>query len=337
MKAWELSGFGLANLHMVEKDAPLPGDEEVAVQVSAVSLNSRDKLLVEGLYNPALAFPMIQGSDAVGIVVQTGEKVTRVKVGDRVLTNFATRWLDGPPQLEESNYTLGNLISGALAEQIVLHEDVLVHAPAYLTDVEAATFPCAAVAAWYAVVEKGNSGAGKTVLVQGTGGVSLFALQIAAARGADVIITSSSDEKLERAKRLGATQVVNYVQRPDWEKAVLDLTSGKGADLIVEVVGGENLGRSLQAAKIGGQVVLLGFLDGVTANISLFPFVVKQLTMSGISVGPRAAFEKMLLSFEQWQLRPVIDGVYSFEDTLRAYEHLYRGAFGKVVISLERG
>jgi NADPH:quinone reductase-like Zn-dependent oxidoreductase len=356
MKAWELGGFGRENLRMVEKDVRAPGNNEVLVKVSAVSLNARDKLLVEGAYNPDLAFPMVQGSDAVGVVVETGKNVTRVKHGDRVLTNFATRWLEGPPQSEESKYTLGNLISGALAEQIVIDEEIAVHAPAYLTDIEAATLPCAAVTAWYAVAEKAkiyagqyagqnagqhagqNAGqyAGQTVLVQGTGGVSLFALQIAAALGTEVIVTSSSDEKIERAKQMGAAHGINYVRQPDWEQAVLSLTAGKGADLIVEVAGGENLRRSLQAAKIGGHIALIGFLDGVTSEIPLFPFVVKQLTVSGSSVGPRAAFEEMLRSFEKWQLHPVIDTVYSFQDTLAAYDHLYRGAFGKIVISLNR-
>ncbi len=334
MKAWELVGFGRENLRMVEKNVPELGDREVLIQVNAVSLNFRDKLLVEGAYNPDLTLPMIQGSDAVGMVVETGKNVTRVKRGDRVLTNFATRWIEGPPQLEESTYTLGNLISGALAEQIVIDEQIAVKAPAYLTDVEAATLPCAAVTAWYAIAEKAKISAGQTVLVQGTGGVSLFALQIAAALGAEVIVTSSSDEKLERAKQMGAAHGINYVQQPDWEQAVLSLTAGKGADLVVEVAGGENLWRSLQAAKIGGHVALIGFLAGVTSEIPLFPFVVKQLTVSGSTVGPRAAFEDMLRSFEKWQLHPVIDTVYTFEDTLAAYDHLYRGAFGKIVISL---
>ena len=334
MKAWELVGFGRENLRMVEKDVPQPGDNEVLVRVKAVSLNFRDKLLVEGAYNPGLTLPMIQGSDAAGVVVETGKNVTRVKRGDRVLTNFATRWLEGPPRLEESTYTLGNVLSGALAEHITLDEQIAVKAPAYLTDIEAATLPCAAVTAWYAVAEKAKISAGQTVLVQGTGGVSLFALQIAAALGAEVIVTSSSEEKIERAKQMGAAHGINYVRQPDWERAVLSLTAGKGVDLVVEVAGGENLRRSLQAAKIGGRVALIGFLDGITSEIPLFPFVVKQLTISGSSVGPRSAFEDMLRSFERWQLRPVIDTVYSFADTLVAYDHLYRGAFGKIIISL---
>ncbi len=334
MKVWELVGFGIENLRSTDRDMPRPGDNEVLMRVSAVSLNARDRLLVEGLYNPRLNFPMIQGSDAVGVVVETGKKVTRAKTGDRILTNFATRWLEGPPQVEESAYTLGSVISGALAEYIVVDQQVAVQAPAYLTDVEAATLPCAAVTAWYAVAEKAHISAGQVVVVQGTGGVSLFALQIAAALGAEVIVTSSSDEKLERAKQLGAAHGINYTQQPDWQEAVLHLTKGKGADLVVEVAGGDNLGRSLQAARIGGHVALIGFLNGVSSEIPLFPFVVKQLTVGGTTVGPRSSFEAMLRSFAEWKLHPVIDTTYSFEDAPAAYGHLYRGAFGKIVIGL---
>ncbi len=334
MKVWELAGFGMENLRWTDRDMPRPGENEVLVRVNAVSLNARDKLLVEGVYNPHLDFPMIQGSDAVGVVVETGKQVTRVKTGDRILTNFATRWLEGPPQGEESAYTLGSAISGALAEYIVVDQQIAVQAPAYLTDVEAATLPCAAVTAWYAVAERANIAKGKVVVVQGTGGVSLFALQIAAALGAEVIVTSSSDEKLERAKQLGAAHGINYTQQPDWQEAVLHLTKGKGADLVVEVAGGDNLGRSLQAARIGGHIALIGFLNGISSEIPLFPFVIKQLTVAGTIVGPRSSFEAMLRSFAEWALHPVVDTIYSFEDVPAAYGHLYRGAFGKIVISL---
>ena len=335
MKVWELADFGLENLRQAERDVPKPGDNEVLMRVNAVSLNARDRLLVDGVYNPDLRFPMVQGSDAVGQVVKVGKDVTRVQPGDRILTNFATRWLEGPPQLEESRYSLGSAISGVLAEQIVIDEQIAVKAPAYLTDIEAATLPCAAVTAWYAVADRAKISSGQTVVVQGTGGVSLFALQIATALGAKVIVTSSSDEKIERAKQMGAAYGINYVRQPEWEEAVLKLTSGKGADLVVEVAGGENLGRSLRAAKIGGHVAMIGFLNGVSAQVPLFPFVVKQLTLGGISVGSRATFEQMLGSFAQWQLHPVVDSVYSFDETPAAYKHLYRGAFGKIVIRLE--
>ena len=334
MKVWELSGFGLDSLHMRQGNAPEPGDSEVLIQVRAVSLNARDRLLADGVYNPALKFPMVQGSDAVGRVINVGKKVTRVQPGDRILTNFATRWLDGPPRLEESSYSLGSFLPGVLAEQIVIDEQVAVQTPEYLTDVEAATLPCAATTAWYALAETAKVVPGQTVVVQGTGGVSIFALQIAKALGCEVIVTSSSDDKIERAKRLGAAHGINYVRRPDWESSVLEITGGEGAHVVVETAGGENVEHSLRAAAIGGQIVMIGFLSGVSASFPLFPFVVKQLTFAGISVGSRATFERMLSAFERWQLRPVIDAVYDFTDTQAAYRHLYRGAFGKIVVQL---
>lgn len=335
MKVWELAAFGLEHLRLAEVVVPPLGNNEVLMQVSAVSLNARDKLLIDGLYNPDLRFPMVQGSDAVGTVLKVGRNVTRVEPEDRILTNFATRWLEGPPKLEESSYSLGSMIPGVLAEHIVINEQIAVKAPAYLTDIEAATLPCAAVTAWYALADQAKVSSGQTVVVQGTGGVSLFALQIAIALGAEVIVTSSNDEKLERAKQMGAAHCINYVRQPDWESAVLQLTSGKGAQVVVEVAGGENLVRSLKAASIGGHIAMIGFLNGVSAQIPLFPFVVKQLTLGGISVGSRATFEQMLRSFDQWQLHPVIDTVYDFGDTPAAYRHLYRGAFGKIVIRLK--
>ncbi len=336
MRVWELAGFGLEHLRMAESDVRQLGSNDILVQVHAVALNARDKLIVDGVYNPDLRFPMVQGSDAVGTVLGVGKSVTRVQPGDRVLTNFATRWLEGPPKLEESSYSLGSMIPGVLAEKIVIDEQIAVKAPDYLTDIEAATLPCAAVTAWYAIAEQAKVSSGQTVVVQGTGGVSLFALQIATALGAEVIVTSSSDEKLERATQLGAAHGVNYGRQPDWDHAVLEITAGKGAEVVVEVAGGENLARSLQAAGIGGHIAMIGFLDGVSAQIPLFPFVVKQLTLGGISVGSRATFEHMLQRFAEWQLHPVVDAVYDFEDTPVAYRHLYRGAFGKIVIRLKR-
>ena len=334
MRVWELSDFGLDHLRLTERNAPEPRDSEVLVQVNAVSLNARDKLLVDGVYNPQLKFPMVQGSDAVGRVIKVGKKVTRVQPGDRIMTNFATKWLDGPPRGEESSYSLGSYLPGVLAEQIVIDEQIAVKTPDYLTDVEAATLPCAATTAWCALAETAKAVSGQVAVVQGTGGVSIFALQIAKALGTEVIVTSSSDAKIERAKQLGAADGINYVRQPNWEEGVSELTSGEGAHIVVETAGGANVEHSLRAAAIGGQIVMIGFLNGVSASIPLFPFVVKQLTFTGISVGSRATFERMLSAFEQWQLRPVVDAVYDFTDMQAAYKHLYRGAFGKIVVHL---
>src|SRR5216683_514936 len=271
MKAWELNGFGLEHLKMAEKPVPKPAANELLVHVSAVSLNYRDKLLYDGLHNPDLRFPMIPVADAAGEVVEVGRDVTRFSAGDRIISHYATRWLDGAGHLDDSVHTLGNTISGALAEYIVLDEQAVVAKPDYLSDEEASTLPVAALTAWYALVEKGQLKAGQTVLIQGTGGVSIFGLQLASALGAKPIVTSSSDEKLARAKSLGALHGINYV---------------------LEVVGGDNLARSLAAAKVGGQISVIGVLQGISSNIELFSLFQRKAILRGIGgVGPRRAFE----------------------------------------------
>lgn len=332
MKAWQLQAFGRENLSLNEVPQPTPGPGEVLVRISSVALNYRDKLLYDGLYNPHLEFPITQVADAVGEVVALGPNATRFKVGDRVVTNYCTRWVDGPPTVKESLYTLGNVIPGALAEYLVLSEQALAIAPAYLTSDEAAALPCAALTAWYALVEKGGLTAGQTVLVQGTGGVSLFGLQIAAALGATVIVTSSSDEKLARAKALGATHTINYSRTPDWEKEALALTNKQGVDHILEVVGGANVARSIKAINAQGQISIIGIIDGFDATIPLFGLIQKHGILRGITVGPRRALEEMLRKFDEIKLHPVIDTVYSFADARKAFDHLERGAFGKIVI-----
>ena len=297
-----------------------------------MSLNYRDKMLVEGQYNPAMSFPMTQVADASGEVAEVGKDVTRFTTGERVITHYATTWIDGQPKGDEAMHTLGNTIQGALAEYLVLDQEALAHAPGYLNDEEAAALPCAGITAWYALVEKGQLKAKQTVLVQGTGGVSLFGMQIASALGAEIIVTSSSDEKLERAKALGATQGINYARTPAWEKEVLRLTAEKGADHILEVVGGKSLAQSMVAAKPGGTISAVGILEGFSSEIPLFLLLPKQIVLRGISTGPRRALEEMNRAFEKAQLHPVIDTVYPFADALAAFEHLYRGPFGKVVI-----
>jgi NADPH:quinone reductase-like Zn-dependent oxidoreductase len=336
MKAWEFNGFGLRQLKLVEKSVPKPAGNELLVHVSAVSLNYRDKLLYDGLHNPDLRFPMIPVADAAGEVVEVGRDVTRFSAGDRIISHYATKWLDGEGHLDDSVHTLGNTISGALAEYIVLDEQAVVAKPDYLSDEEASTLPVAALTAWYALVEKGQLKAGQTVLIQGTGGVSIFGLQLASALGAKPIVTSSSDEKLARAKSLGAVHGINYVRLPDWEKAVLDFTAQEGVDHVLEVVGGDNLARSLAAAKVGGQISVIGVLQGISSNIELFSLFQKKAILRGIGgVGPRRAFEEMNKALVKLKLRPVIDAVYSLADALSAFRHLERGAFGKVVIRVQ--
>jgi NADPH:quinone reductase-like Zn-dependent oxidoreductase len=334
MKAWELSGYGIENLKLTEKSEPKPGPNEVLVRMSAVSLNYRDKLVVEGLYNPNMSFPIVQVADGVGEVVDAGKSVTRFRRGDRIMTHYATRWIDGQPQGDETTHTLGNTISGALAEYIVMDEQSVVRVPDYLTDEEASTLPCAGLTAWYALVEKGQLLPDQTVLIQGTGGVSIFGLQIASAIGAQTIVTSSSDEKLERVRSLGASHGINYARTPQWENVALDLTAKKGVDHVLEVVGGKSLVQSVSAIKAGGHIAVIGILESFTSDLPLFPILVKQVVLRGYSVGPRRALEEMNQAFAKWQIRPVIDTVYPFGDGLAAYEHLYRGAFGKIVIRI---
>jgi NADPH:quinone reductase-like Zn-dependent oxidoreductase len=334
MKAWQLTAFGRENLKLNDIPQPTPGPGEALVRISAVSLNYRDKLLYDGNYNPHLEFPITQVADAVGEVVAVGPSVTRVKAGDRVVTSYCTRWIDGEPTSKESLYSLGNVIPGALAEYLVLTENALAIAPSYLTDEEAAALPCAGLTAWYSLVEKGELKSGDTVLVQGTGGVSLFGLQIASALGATVIATSSSDDKLTRAKALGATHTINYKKTPDWENEALALTNKRGVDHILEVVGGANLTRSIKAIRPEGQISIIGIIDGFDATIPLFGIIQKHAIIRGISVGPLRSLERMLAKFDEWKLRPVIDSVHSFNDAPKALDRLEQGAFGKIVITV---
>lgn len=335
MKAWQLEGFALDQLVMNDIPQPTPGEGEVLVRISAVSLNYRDKLVMDGLYNPHLAFPMTQVADAVGEVIALGAHVTRFAVGDRVATNYCTRWIDGRPNEGESHHSLGNTIPGALAEFLVLTEAALVLVPPYLTDEEAAAIPCAALTAWYSLVETGKLKAGDTVLVQGTGGVSLYGLQIASALGATVFVTSSSDEKLARVAKMGASQVINYSRHPEWHEEVLSLTASQGVDHIIDVVGGASLEKSLKALRAGGQISIIGILDGFSSEVPLFTAIQKQAVLRGISVGPRRALEDMLREFTRLQIHPVIDSVLEFADTHSAYKRLNEGAFGKIVIRVK--
>ncbi|WP_263408787.1 zinc-dependent alcohol dehydrogenase family protein [Terriglobus tenax] len=332
MKAWQLTGFGLDALRLNDIPDPSPAQGEVLVQVHAVSLNYRDKLLMDGGYNPRLEFPITQGADACGTVVGLGPGTSRFRLGDRVLTQYATHWVDGPAQGKESLYTLGNVYPGALAKYLVLREQALVMAPAHLSDEEAATLPCAGVTAWQALIEKGGLRAGDTVLLQGTGGVSLFGLQIAHSVGATTIVTSSSDQKLERVVQMGADETINYTRTPEWDKEALELTGKRGVDHILEVVGGENLAQSLRALRPEGQISIIGVLESTDARLPMFTAIQKQAVIRGISTGPRVALERFLQKYEALGLYPAVDAVYDFKDAHAAYQHLDAGPFGKVVI-----
>jgi NADPH:quinone reductase-like Zn-dependent oxidoreductase len=335
MKAWLLKDFGLKNLHL--EDVPMPEAKagELLVKVSAVSLNFRDKAIVDGFYEPhKVPKPLIPVSDAVGVVVALGPGVTRFKVGDRVNSHLYSHWLDGAPAPDETEFCLGSPLPGGLAEYMILHENGAVEAPEAMSDVGASTLPIAALTAWYSLMDVGNLQPGQTVLVQGTGGVSIFAAQIALAHGARVIATSSSDANLTKVKALGVTDGINYKTHPNWEQKVLELTGGKGVDITIEVAGGNGLNQSIAATKAAGVIAQVGFLTGQTTALNLMPLIFRQTTIRGIAVAPRSSFDRMNPFLNRHKIEPVIDHVYAFEEAIQAYEHLSRGPFGKVVIKL---
>jgi len=336
MRTFEIQGsFGLDNLRPVDRPDPNPGPGQIVVRMRAVSLNYRDLLMVRGHYNPRQPLPLIPCSDGVGVVTAVGEGVSRVAVGDRVASCFFQTWIGGPPTAEKLVGTLGGPLDGMLAEHVVLSQDGVVPAPEHMSDVEAAALPCAALTAWSALVEQGEVGADDTVLVQGTGGVSIFALQIAQLLGARVIVTSSSEAKLQRALDLGAWQTINYVEDAAWGKTVRRLTDGVGVDHVVEVGGAGTLGQSLKAVRVGGQVSVIGVLSGVSSEINIIPILMQNIRLQGILVGSREGFERMNQAITAHSLPPVVDRVFPFGEAPEAFKHMASGAhFGKICISI---
>jgi NADPH:quinone reductase-like Zn-dependent oxidoreductase len=336
MKVYEIRDrFGLDALTLAERPQPQPGPHEVLVRIKAAALNYRDLLVVKGQYNPKMPLPRIPCSDAAGEVAAVGPGVTRVKVGQRVAGIFMQKWLSGEVDEAKAKSALGGAIDGLLAEFVVLHEDGLVHVPEHLSFEEAATLPCAAVTAWHGLVTEGRVKPGDSVLVQGTGGVSLFALQFARLAGARVLITSSRDDKLERARALGASEGINYKTTPEWGDKVRALTGGRGVDHIVEVGGAGTLGQSLRAVRMGGQISLIGVLSGA-GQANPMPILMKNVRVQGIFVGSREMFEAMNRAIVTHQLRPVVDRVFSFAEAPAAFRHLESGAhFGKICLRMD--
>jgi NADPH:quinone reductase-like Zn-dependent oxidoreductase len=334
MKAVEVRGsFGLDHLAVTQRPDPRPGHGQVLVRVRAVSLNYRDLLTVQGKYNPKQKLPLIPCSDGMGEVVEVGDGVTRVRPGDRVCANFAQRWIAGEPDREKLRSTLGGPLDGMLAELVALSEEGVVRVPDHLTDDEAATLPCAGLTAWSALVTDGGLVSGQTVLLQGTGGVSIFALQFAKLLGLRTILTSSSDEKLERARGLGADETINYRQTPDWGPRVKELTGGTGVDLVVEVGGAGTLKQSLLAVRMGGTIALMGVLAGNSLELPLPLIFMQRVRLQGTLVGSREGFEAMNRAVALHKLHPVVDRVFSLEETRAALELMERGGhFGKICI-----
>jgi len=335
MKAYQLSATtGPDALRFVELPQPKPTAGQVLVRVRATALNYRDLLVSDGRYGK-VALPLIPLSDGAGEIAVVGEGVTRWKTGDRVAGTFFQDWLTGPFRRETTNTALGGALNGMLAEYVALSEQGVVAVPPHLSFEEAAALPCAALTAWQALVTRGNVSADETVLLLGTGGVSIFALQFAKMHGARVIITSSSDAKLARARTLGADETINYRSVPDWEKEVFRLTDGAGVDQIVEVGGTGTFVKSLRSIAPGGQVHLVGGVSGFTSDVPLTEIIRKLVVVRGIYVGNRAMFEAMNRAISLHRTKPVIDRTFGFADAPAAYRYQQSGAhFGKVVISV---
>ena len=335
MKVVELRAWGLENLVLAERPEPQPGARQVVVRVRAASLNYRDLLLIRGAYNPKQKLPVVPCSDGAGVVVAVGDGVTRVRPGDRVCPTFHQAWLAGEPSRERLRATLGGPLDGTLAEFMLLDEEGLVAVPEYLSDEQAATLPCAAVTAWNALVTEGGVVAGDTVLVQGTGGVSIFALQLGVILGARVVVTSSSDSKLARAKELGAWEGINYKDIPAWGVRARELTGGRGVDHVIEVGGAGTFEQSLQALRPGGTLSLIGVLAGAALEVRLPAIQMRMLRVQGLLVGHRDSFEAMNRAIAHHGLRPVVDQVFPLAEARAAFEHLASGAhFGKVVVQI---
>ncbi len=335
MNKYEFSQFGLEHLGPRTVEAPAPGPGEVLLDIKALSLNYRDLLVVTGGYNPRLKLPATPVSDGAGMVAAVGEGVTGVLPGDRVMSHFVSGWIDGPFRGEYVGTTLGVPGAGLAAEQVVLPAEAVVPVPERYDFAEASTLPIAALTAWNALVVEGRLQPGQTVLTLGTGGVSIFALQLARAMGVRVIVTSSSDEKLERAAALGADHTLNYIREPKWEKEVLSLTDRVGVDVVVENGGIGTLGQSLRATKAGGTVAMLGALTGLQGEVNIAPLVMNRLHVVGILVGSREAFMDMRRFIESSDIKPVISDRFAFDALPEAFRHMQDGKhFGKIVVEV---
>jgi NADPH:quinone reductase-like Zn-dependent oxidoreductase len=325
-------GFGIDKLTWREVPDPEPGPGQVLVQMEAASLNYRDYLVALGKYNPKMPLPRVPLSDGAGTVAAVGEGVSSFSIGDRVAGIFMQTWLDGPYREAYGKSALGGAIDGVLSEYTVFHENGLVRLPSHFSSQEGATLPCAAVTAWNALFESGGLKPGSTVLVQGTGGVSIFALQFAKMAGARVIATSSHPEKMEKLRAMGADWVLNYKETPEWGKAI---AKAGGVDHVVEVGGVGSLEQSLVAVRAGGEVSVIGVLTGILGSLNIGPILHKHLRLQGIYVGSRAMFENMNRAIQQAQLRPVIDTTLEAENIQTALRYMESAAhFGKIVVHL---
>ena len=336
MQAWEIvSANGPEALALNEEASPEPGPGQVRVDVAASCINYRDLITVENPEPRGIRYPMSPNSDCSGIVTAIGPDVTNVNIGERVMSCFFQNWVDGKVTPDAMASALGGALPGVLAEQVVLSADGVISCPDYLNDNQASTLPCAALTAWHALTRPEPVQAGDTVLLLGTGGVSVFALQFCQAMGIRTIVTSSSDEKLARSKTLGANRTINYCTTPDWETAVLDLTQGDGVDRVVEVGGPGTLQKSIAATRVGGAIQLIGILTGAGGEIAPTDIMRKSISMRGIYVGSRTMFAEMIAFMTTHRIAPVIDEIFEFNDARDAFKRMRNAThFGKLVIQV---
>jgi NADPH:quinone reductase-like Zn-dependent oxidoreductase len=330
------NGFGIDHLESIKVPKPQPATDEVLVKVQAVSLNYVDLMVVTGKMNPNLPLPFVPGADGAGTVEQVGTDVTAFKPGDAVVTTFIPKWTSGEPTKQAVDYVTRQGVGspGQLSEYKVFKVDRLIKAPTNLSVVEASTLPVAGLTAWNAL-QYASVTAGETVLLHGTGGVSIFALQFAKALGAHVIITSSRDAKLQRAKELGADYLINYHTTPNWEETVLSFTDGIGVDAVLETVGGKNLARSLGVLRTGGSISIMGLLGGSEMTIDALSLMERHATIRGMEVGNTQDFDQMNREIENYNIHPVIDQTVTLEQTQEAFSSLEQGKhFGKIVITI---
>ncbi|MBL27175.1 MAG: NAD(P)-dependent alcohol dehydrogenase [Rhodospirillaceae bacterium] len=334
MRVIEFTGLGLDAIRAVEQPVPAPGPGEILIRVKAVSLNYRDLAITQGKYRPDVQFPYIPASDAAGEVVAVGQGVTRFRVGDRAVPTYIQGWHDGMPTAQQRReQSLGVPLPGVLRDYVAVPAEDAVHTPESLTDAEASTLPIAAVTAWYALMDGGIK-AGDWVLIEGTGGVAIFALQFAKIMGARVVVLSSSNDKLARAEKLGADVGINYREIPDWSQAVRDATGGHGVDIVVET-GGATLPMAVAATAFGGYIGLVGFVAGMEATVKIPTLIGPMIRIGSIAVGPRAAFEAANRAIEAHGLKPVIDRTFGFGEVREAFDLMQKGGhFGKIVITL---
>lgn len=337
MRCFQIKEFGLDNLQMVQHQQPDPGPGEVLLKLEAASLNYRDLLVVQGLYNPRQPLPLIPCSDAAAKVEKLGPGVEHLQVGDKVCTLFCQNWPAGRPTRQRLRNTLGSPADGVLCSYCVLPAHGVSRYPEYLSPAEASTLPCAALTAWSALVTQAELSPGDTVLLLGTGGVSIWALQLAQVLGLRTIITSSSEAKLEQARALGADHTINYSTDKNWGKTAREMAGGEGVDLVVEVGGAGTLAQSLRSLRLGGQISLIGVLSGVEEPLGILPIVMGQIKVQGILVGHHDGFAAMCRALEKAKVKPVIDRVFPFLESRQAFEHLAGGGhLGKIVVDMSQ-